>query len=168
MTVKRGGRFLAAALAIWMLLTAAASAETASFRIGVCQLEQHAALADATRGFMDAIAQNLGDQCEVAVQNASGDPATCISIVNAFLAEDVDLILANSTPALQAAYAATGDTPILGVAVTDYPARAGSPHGGQGADPLPADHRGKQPDDHDGHAQYARRYLLRQPADHDA
>lgn len=120
--MKRGGRFLAAVLVVLMMLTAAASAETAIYRIGVCQLEQHAALSDATRGFMDAITQTLGDQCEVSVQNASGDPATCISIVNAFLAEDVDLILANSTQALQAASAATGETPILGVAVTDYPA----------------------------------------------
>lgn len=109
-------------LLLLMMLSPAASAEGTLYHIGVCQLEQHAALKDATLGFMDAIAQNLGEQCEVSVQNASGDPASCISIVNAFLSEDVDLILANSTQALQAASAATGDTPILGVAVTDYPA----------------------------------------------
>lgn len=116
------GRLLAALLAILMIFAASAAAETAIYRIGVCQLEQHAALKDATQGFLDAIAQTLGDQCEVTVQNASGDPATCFSIINAFLAEDVDLILANSTQALQTASAATGSTPILGVAVTDYPA----------------------------------------------
>ena len=40
--------------------------------------------------------------------------------MNAFLSENVDLILANATPALQAAQAATADTPILGTSVTDY------------------------------------------------
>lgn len=119
--MKRSASLLTAVLLLLALIAGGASAET-TYRIGVCQLEQHAALKDATQGFMDAIAQTLGDQCEVSVQNASGDPATCISIVNAFLAEEVDLILANSTQALQAASAATGDTPILGVAVTDYPA----------------------------------------------
>lgn len=119
--MKRGWIFL---ITVLLALTqiAQATAEAPQYRIGVCQLVQHAALEDATRGFMDAVSLTLGDQCEVTVQNASGDPASCISIVNAFLAEDVDLILANSTQALQAASAATGDTPVLGVAVTDYPA----------------------------------------------
>lgn len=119
--MKRAWRFLAAVLALMMVM-GTACAEAPRYRIGVCQLVQHAALEDATKGFMDAVSELLGDQCEITVQNASGDPATCISIVNAFLAEDVDLILANSTQALQAASAATGDTPILGVAVTDYAA----------------------------------------------
>ena len=119
--MKRRASLLMAALLLLLQLAGCVSAET-GYRIGVCQLEQHTALKDATQGFMDALARTLGDQCEVTVQNASGDPATCIAIVNAFLAEEVDLILANSTQALQAASAATGDTPILGVAVTDYPA----------------------------------------------
>ena len=36
------------------------------------------------------------------------------------VSNDVDLIMANATPALQAAVAATGDIPILGTSVTDY------------------------------------------------
>ena len=119
--MKRGW-MLAITVLLLVAELAAASAETARYRIGVCQLVQHAALEEATRGFMDAVEQGLGDQCEVTVHNASGELADCISIVNAFLAEDVDLILANATQALQAACAATGETPILGVAVTDYPA----------------------------------------------
>ena len=113
---------LACIAACVMLLTAAGAQEKAEWKIGVCQLQQHAALEDATRGFMDAVDEILGERCIVSVQHASGDQASCISIVNAFLAEDVDLIIANSTQALQSASAATGDTPILGVAVTDYAA----------------------------------------------
>ena len=41
------------------------------------------------------------------LQNASGDSATCATIVNQFVSSDVDLILANATAPLQAAAAAT-------------------------------------------------------------
>ena len=117
---RRFACLLAAVMALLMLNGAAE--ETAVYQIGICQLEQHTALEEATKGFTDAVKAQLGDQAEVSIQNASGDSATCISSVNTFLAEDVDLILANSTQALQAASAATADTPILGVSVTDYPA----------------------------------------------
>ena len=120
--VKRRFAFLLAAVMAMLALSCPALAGNAAYRIGVCQLVQHAALEEATQGFTDAVKEQLGDQVSLNVQNASGDIATCISIVNAFLAEDVDLILANSTQALQAASAATGDIPVLGVSVTDYPA----------------------------------------------
>lgn len=99
-----------------------AAAENMPYKIGICQLGQHAALEDATRGFTDAIKEQLGEQAVLNTQNASGDIATCISIVNGFLADEVNLIIANSTQALQAASAATSEIPILGVSVTDYPA----------------------------------------------
>ena len=54
------------------------------------------------------------------MQNASGDSANCATIVNGFLSGNVDLIMANATPALQAASAATAEIPILGTSVTDY------------------------------------------------
>ena len=52
--------------------------------------------------------------------NASGDTANCPTIINGFLSENVDLILANATGSLQAAHSATADIPILGTSVTDY------------------------------------------------
>jgi len=54
------------------------------------------------------------------LQNASGDSATCATIVNQFVSSDVDLILANATAPLQAAAAATNEIPILGTSITDY------------------------------------------------
>ena len=117
---KRLAVLLAALMAL--LALCGAGAEEAVYRIGICQLEQHAALQEATKGFTDAVTEKLGGQAVLNVQKAAGDSATCIAIINAFLAEDVDLILANSTQALQAASAATADTPVLGVSVTDYPA----------------------------------------------
>ena len=91
-----------------------------TYNIGICQLVQHPALDAATQGFMDTLKAKLGDKVTFDNQNASGDSATCITIINSFIASDVDLIMANATPALQAAYAGTEDIPILGTSVTDY------------------------------------------------
>ena len=97
---------------------AASSAEVA--HIGVCQLVQHPALDKATEGFQAALKDKFGDQVVIDVQNASGDSATCATIVNTFVSDEVDLIMANATPALQAAQAATNVIPILGTSITDY------------------------------------------------
>ncbi len=106
----------AAVLAIGM---GAAAEET--YSVGICQLVQHVALDAATEGFQDALKDELGeDAVTFDVQNAAGDSATCATIANQFVSDGVDLIMANATPALQAAAAATADIPILGTSVTDY------------------------------------------------
>ena len=102
---------------------AAAPAESAAqtFTIGICQLVQHPALDAATQGFKDAVAEALGEgNVTFQEQNASGDSATCTTICGQFVTDGVDLIMANATPALQAATAATGSIPILGTSVTEY------------------------------------------------
>ena len=91
-----------------------------TYTVGVVQLVQHEALDAATQGFTDALKEALGDKVNVVVKNASGDSNTCGTIVNGFLADNVDLIMANATPALQAAASATSTVPILGTSVTDY------------------------------------------------
>ena len=98
-----------------------AAADDGKYYIGICQLVTHDALDAATNGFMDAVKAELGEEnVEFDLQNAAGDANTCASIVNAFVAAEVDLIMANATPALQAAQAATADIPILGTSVTEY------------------------------------------------
>lgn len=115
-------KLLALLVSIVLVLSACsfALAEDKTYHIGICQLVQHPALDAATLGFRDALTELLGDKVEFDEQNASGDSATCITIVNGFIASDVDLIMANATPALQAAVAATGEIPILGTSITDY------------------------------------------------
>lgn len=115
-------KLIALLAALLMVFSFTATAEEAQYTIGICQLVQHDALDNATRGFMDVLTEKLGEQVRFNLQNASGDSATCISIANAFIAEEVDLIMANATQALQAVYAATGDIPILGTSITDYAA----------------------------------------------
>ena len=100
---------------------AEAPAEEAQvFNIGICQLVQHPALDLATQGFKDALTEKLGDSVSFNEQNASGDAATCAVICNQFVSDEVDLIMANATPALLAAASATNVIPILGTSVTDY------------------------------------------------
>ena len=112
-------KLLAILVAIMLYMSMAAVAEEI-YTVGVCQLVQHPALDAATQGFQDALTEKLGDAVTFDVQNASGDSNTCSTIVNGFVSNNVDLIMANATPALQAAVAATGDIPILGTSVTDY------------------------------------------------
>ena len=91
------------------------------YKIGIVQLVEHVALDAATEGFKQAIIDELGeDAVEFDFQNGQNDPNTCSTIANQFVSNNVDLIMANATPALQAAAAATGDIPILGTSVTEY------------------------------------------------
>ena len=128
-------RVFAIALAVMMLLSLAAcqdagqndgtqtgNAQTSEkYVVGVCQLAPHDALDAATEGFKDALVAELGEEnVQIKVEVGGGDTATCAPIVSAFVADEVDLIMANATPALQAAQAATGDIPILGTSVTEY------------------------------------------------
>ena len=112
-------KLLAILIAVLLCFGATAVAE-GTYRVGICQLVQHVALDAATEGFQDALTAKLGDAVVFDVQNASGDSNTCSTIVNNFISANVNLIMANATPALQAAVAATGDIPILGTSVTDY------------------------------------------------
>ena len=100
--------------------SAAAAADGQTYTVGICQLVQHPALDAATQGFKDALTEKLGDSVTFDEQNAAGDSATCSTICNQFVSSNYDLIMANATPALQAAVSATSDIPILGTSVTDY------------------------------------------------
>jgi putative ABC transport system substrate-binding protein len=91
--------------------------------VGVIQLAPHEALDAATQGFMDALEAKLtaaGREVEFKFQNAQGDSTACTTIVNSFVADDVDLIMANATAALFAAANATVTIPVLGTSITEY------------------------------------------------
>lgn len=126
-------KFLALALAAVMCLALAACGTPAEvetptdateapsvYNVGICQLVQHVALDAATQGFKDVLTEKLGENVVFDEQNASGDSVACATIVNKFVSDEVDLILANATPALQSAAAATMTTPILGTSITEY------------------------------------------------
>lgn len=131
MNIKRISAFAAAGAMSVMALAGCGStgtkttetstaADGKTYNIGLCQLVQHVALDAATEGFQDVLKEKLGDSVSFDLQNASGDSATCATIVSQFVSNGYDLIFANATPALQAAKSATGDIPIIGTSVTDF------------------------------------------------
>ena len=131
--MKRKLTALISAAAMMLSLVACGSADPApapeapaapevaeKYTVGIVQLVPHVALDAATQGFKDALNEALPGQVEFTGGVAAGDAATCTPIVTDLVASNVDLIMANATPALQAAAAATADIPILGTSVTEY------------------------------------------------
>ena len=91
-----------------------------NYTVGICQFVQHPALDTATAGFKRALTEKLGDKVTFKEENASADSTTCTTIINQFVSSNVDLIMANATPAVQTAVSGTPDIPILGTSVTEY------------------------------------------------
>jgi putative ABC transport system substrate-binding protein len=109
-------------IAVLCLTVFAGCGNKTDFTVGVCQLMEHESLDKATNGFKDALTaelQKAGKTVTIDVQVA-GESDVCTTIINAFTAKKVDLIMANATPALAAAATATKQIPILGTSVTDY------------------------------------------------
>lgn len=103
------------------------------FNIGICQLAEHPALDQATQGFMDELKAKLGeDHVKFDTQNAQGEEANCTTIINNFIAANVDLILGNATSPVTVASNATDKIPIVGTSVTDYASALGVKEGWSG------------------------------------
>ena len=117
-------RIVTIALVLALLLSLAAltaCGEKAKYTVGICQLAPHPALDAATKGFRDQLEKELGaENITFLEQNAQGEAAVCTTIVNDFVTKKADLILANATPALQAAANATEEIPVLGTSITEY------------------------------------------------
>ena len=120
--MKKLMKMLALTMALCLVCLTPAFAESDKvYHIGIIQLVQHLALDQASQGFMDKLTELLGEgNVEFDYQNAQGDSSNCATIVNGFVAGNVDLILANATAALQAAYNGTETIPVLGTSITDY------------------------------------------------
>lgn len=92
-----------------------------TYVIGILQQLEHAALDEATQGFQDACTELFGEgNVTFDVNNGQNEQSNCATIANDFVAQGVDLILANGTTALQCSAAATNTIPILGTSITDY------------------------------------------------
>ena len=89
-----------------------------TYTIGVTQLLEHPSLDNAYEGFQEAI-EEAGLDVEYDYQNAQNDQNNVKPIADNFVADNVDLIFANSTPSALGALNATSDIPILFTSVTD-------------------------------------------------
>ena len=95
--------------------------------IGVLQYMEHGALDAAYEGFIAGLAEEgyiEGENIKIDLKNAQGDLTTAQTIANQYVSDDVDMMFAIATQAVQSAYNATKEIPILMTAVTD-PVEAG-------------------------------------------
>ena len=129
--MKKWMKYTAAAILAAAALTAAgcgsgkapaSSAAQGGKKVAIVQLIQHGSLDAANQGFLDALKDNgYGpDKITVDQQNAQGDQSNLKSITSRFKNEKPDLICAIATPAAQAVANEMTDTPIVGIAITDY------------------------------------------------
>lgn len=113
---------MALTVCVGACLFATSCSGSADFNVGVCQLMVHDSLDKATQGFADALTEELekaGKTVNIDTQVA-GEANLCTTVINTFTAKNLDLIMANATPALLAAANATSDIPVVGTSVTDY------------------------------------------------
>ncbi len=92
-----------------------------AYTIGICQLMPHPALDAATKGFMDTLIAEFGEEnITFYNENAGNEIPVCTTIISNLVSKKVDLIMANATPALTAAVNGTDSIPILGTSITEY------------------------------------------------
>ena len=105
-----------------MSLCFAGCGNSNEYTVGICQLMVHDSLDQATQGFMDALTEAMEAEGKTVNfdKQIAGEANLCTTVINAFTAKKVDLIMANATPALLAAANATTSIPVLGTSVTDY------------------------------------------------
>ena len=97
----------------------AEAATGSTYKIGVLQLTEHAALDASNEGFVAAL-DDAGIDYEIDQQNAQNDQSACQTIASKLVNDGDDLILTIGTPAAQAVASATSDFPIIGTAITDF------------------------------------------------
>jgi len=113
-----------AAMSMGMLAGCGGGKEEAKeYKVGVVQLVQHGSLDEANAGMIAGLADNgfvEGENLVVKQENAQNDQSNLQSIAQAFIADEVDLILAIATPAAQVMAANTEEIPIVGTAITSF------------------------------------------------
>ncbi|MBW2015957.1 MAG: ABC transporter substrate-binding protein [Deltaproteobacteria bacterium] len=116
-------------IAVALLLPWAGTCEAKTYKIGISTIATHPALDTARKGFLDQMAKEgfkEGVNVKYYMANAEGDMSLAASIAQKFVTQKVDLILAITTPIVQACAAAVEGTniPVVFSCVTD-PVAAG-------------------------------------------
>ena len=94
--------------------------EEGIYYVGIVQQADHDDLYLSSEGFRDRLSELMCEAVVIDYKVADGTAEDCDVIVDHFLQDKDDLIMACGTMALERAYAATKDVPIVGAAVTDF------------------------------------------------
>lgn len=95
-----------------------ADGEGKVYKVGATQIVEHPSLDQAYLGFQEAL-EDAGLEVEYDFQSAQNDQNNVKPISDGFVADNVDLIFANSTPSALGALQATSEIPIVFTSVTD-------------------------------------------------
>jgi putative ABC transport system substrate-binding protein len=129
MRVRKAGLIFGAASAVLTLLPACRPAGASLYTIGYLQLLESPTNTDVRRGFLRALEDaGLKDGVNVRLRlvNGLGDIAEVQKLAQSLVDERIDLLVAVSTPGLQAALMATRTIPIVFTSVANpYLTRAG-------------------------------------------
>lgn len=107
---------------ILVLMMVGGSVLAQPLKIGVSQIVEHPALDNCRDGFVDGMEKAgyiPGEDVIYDFQNAQGEFSNAVSIAQKFKDDQVDMIMAISTPIAQASVQVTGDIPIIIGAMTD-------------------------------------------------
>lgn len=98
------------------------SGDSGKLKIGISKMMTHDAMDRAEEGFRQALIDKGYDETKVEIdaQNGQGETANLNTIATLFVGDNVDLIFAIATPAVQAAQGQTTEIPIIGTAITDF------------------------------------------------
>ena len=126
--MKRGMKKVFAVMMI-LVMTAALLAGCSAdgkgedvFKVGLVQLMEHPSLNTIRESIIAGLEEEGfvdGENMEIDYQNGQNDMTIIKSIVQTFVANECDIIIAIATPAAQAALGETSEIPIIFAAVTD-------------------------------------------------
>ena len=94
--------------------------EEGKYYVGIIQQSDNESLTLASEGFQDELNELMGDNVVIDYKVADGTELGGDVIIDHFLQDKDDLILAGGTLALRQSYSATKDVPIVGTGVTDF------------------------------------------------
>jgi len=109
-------------LTVFLLFSISNTTFAEQLRIGISQIVTHPALDACREGFIAGLEQAgyvEGEDVVYDFQDAQGEFSNAISIVQKFKDDKVDMIVAISTPIVQAAAQVTSEIPIIIGAITD-------------------------------------------------
>ena len=117
-------KIICAIIALAMLLSAAAFAEGATYKVGICNYVDDASLnqiVDNITARLEAIGQEQGVTFEIDYKNGNADNSVIQQIIADFTASNVDLMVGVATPVAVQMQTATEDSqiPVVFAAVSD-------------------------------------------------
>jgi len=122
-------------LLLSVLIMSCSKEEEALYTIGIFQINDAPTMTVVRDAFIQALNDNglqHGENVKLIVKNAMGDIPEAQRIAQSFVAQEVDMIVAFSTPCFQAAMHASREIPIVFSAVANpYLAAAGTPDAGR-------------------------------------